>query len=172
MTQFSPPRALQRGDPVGSFDCGVESLNNWLRTLAIRNQEAGASRTFVTIADDQTIAGYYSLSSFTIIRESAGKIGRGLPDPIPATLIGRLAVDQRFGGAGLGTSLLRDAVERAIRVSLEVGSAVIIAHTRDESVVTFYEKSGFKRLARDYQTLMLPMVDAVVTLQRLSEATE
>lgn len=170
MSLFSTPRALQRGDRVGSFDCGVNSLNAWFRTLALRNQEAGVSRTFVTFADDDSIAGYYSLSSFTIARELTDGFGQGLPDPIPATLIGRLAVDQRFRGVGLGASLLQDAVLRAVRVSLEVGCAAIITHTRDESVVPFYERFGFTRLEGDEHTLMLPMVDAIATLRHLGEA--
>jgi GNAT superfamily N-acetyltransferase len=169
MSSYSLPRSLKRGDPVGSFDCGVSSLNTWFRTLALRNEEAGASRTFVSITDDGSIAGYYSVSSFTIVRELADDFGRGMPDPIPATSIGRLAVDLRFRGMGLGESLLQDAVLLAVRVSLEVGSAAIVTHTREESVVPFYERFGFTRLVGDERTLMLPMVDAVATLQQLGD---
>lgn len=164
---FAHPRALQRGDRTGGFDCGVAVLNNWFRTLAFKNQEAGASRTFVTIADDGSVAGYYSPSSFTIARESTGNFGIGLPDPIPATLIGRLAVDQRFTGHGLRVSLLQDAALRAVQISLQIGSAAIVVHTRDESVVPFYERFGFTRLDGEQQTLILPMVDAVATLDAL-----
>ena len=167
MTFFSSPRALQRGDRVGRFDCGVDSLNAWFRTLAIRSQESGASRTFVTFSDDGAIAGYYSLSSFTIARALTENLPGGMPDPVPVTLIGRLAVDQRFRGLGLGASLLQDAVMRAIRVSVEVGSAAVVAHTRDESVVAFYEKFGFSRLEGDQRTLMIPMVDAIATVESL-----
>ena len=167
MTTFSPPRALLRGDRVGSFDCGVASLNSWFRTLALKNQEAGGSRTFVTNDQDGSIAGYYSLSSFTIAREATGDFGAELPDPIPVTLIGRLAVDQRFKGLGLGASLLRDAAVRAMDVSLQIGSAAIVVHTRDESVVPFYERFGFTRLDGDRQTLILPMRDAIATIERL-----
>ncbi|TQL47123.1 acetyltransferase (GNAT) family protein [Homoserinimonas aerilata] len=166
---FAQPRALRRGDRVGAFDCGVAGLNNWFRTLALKNQEAGASRTFVTIADDGSVAGYYSLSSFTIARDSTGNLGGGLPDPIPATLIGRLAVDRRFTGLSLGGSLLQDAALRAVQVSLQVGSAAIVVHTRDDSVVPFYERFGFTRLDGDKQTLILPMTDAVATVEALQE---
>lgn len=165
MTRFSQPRSLERGDRVGSFDCGVPGLNTWFKTLAIRNQEAGASRTFVTVDGEDSIAGFYSLSSFTVAHSAVGEMGKGLPDPIPATLIGRLAVDMRFRGVGLGVSLLKDAVLRAVRVSLEVGSAAIITHTREDSVVPFYEKFGFVRLDGDQRTLMLPMVDALATFE-------
>jgi GNAT superfamily N-acetyltransferase len=39
-----------------------------------------------------------------------------MPDPIPAIIIGRLAVDLRYQGAGIGQGLLRDALARAINV--------------------------------------------------------
>lgn len=167
MSQFSQPRALARGDKVGKFDCGVDSLNSWFRTLALHNQESGASRTFITLDDEGRIAGFYSLSSFSVVKAEVGDAGAGMPDPIPATLIGRLAVHVEHRGEGLGVSLLRDAVERAVRVSLEIGSAAIVAHARDESVVRFYEQFGFARLGGDTKTLMIPMADALATIRSL-----
>lgn len=167
MTSFSLPRELQRGDRVGSFDCGVTSLNNWFRTLALKNQASGGSRSFVTVTDEGAIAGYYCLSSFTISRPLVGDFGAGLPDPIPVTLIGRLAVDLKFQGHGLGASLLADASIRALQVSLQVGSAAIVVHTQDDAVVPFYKRFGFTRLAGDACTLILPMADAVAIIEQL-----
>lgn len=157
-----------KGDPVGRFDCGVDGLNSWLRTLALRSQRVGGARTFVSMADDGSIAAYYSLSAFSVVRALTGEAGTAMPDPIPATLIGRLAVDVRFSGRGLGASMLQDAARRAVDVSLQIGSAAIIVHTRDETVVPFYERFGFRRLEGDRCTLMLPMTDAMVTLERLA----
>ena len=167
MSVSATPRALQQGDRVGTFDCGVASLNNWFRTLAVKNQAAGASRTFVSATDDGAIAGYYSLSSFAITRKQAGEFGAGMPDPIPATLIGRLAVDLKFRGAGLGASLLRDASLRAVQASLHVGSVAIIVHASDESVVPFYQRFGFKQLSGNQLTLIFPMADALSAIERL-----
>lgn len=169
MTTFTPPRALQRGDPVGTFDCGVPSLNNWFRTLALTNQISGGSRTFITFADDRKIAGYYCLSSFAVARAVTGDLGTHLPDPVPAILIGRLAVDLRFRGHGLGASLLQYAFVRAVQVSHQIGNAVIAVHARDENVVPFYEQFGFTRLPGGKHMLILPMSDAVVVIERLRD---
>lgn len=167
MTRITQPRALKPGDPVGDFDCGVTSLNNWFRTLALKNQISGGSRTFIAVADNQTIAGYYCLSSFTIAKETTGDFGVGLPDPIPAILIGRLAVDLRFRGRGLGTSLLQHASAKALQVSHQIGSAAIAVHARDEMVVPFYARFGFTQLPGDSRTFLLPMADAVAVIERL-----
>lgn len=163
MTAFSATRAIERGDAVANFDCGVAYLNNWLKNQAIRNQDSGASRTFVTIADD-AIAGYCSLSWYSVARADTGERGTGMPDPVPLTLIGRLAVDERFEGHGLGESLLQDAALRAIRVSFEIGSAGILVHTQDESVIPFYERYGFVRLDGDPSALLLTLNDAKATI--------
>ena len=164
MTAFGQPRGLMRGDLVARFDCGVVSLDNWLKNQATRNQESGASRTFVTMAEDGAIAGFYSLSSFSIARADSGPTGQNMPDPVPVTLIGRLAVDRRFARQGLGQSLLQDAVLRAIRVSLHVGSAGILVHAETEAVIGFYERFGFSPLPGAPRTLLLTINDARATL--------
>jgi ribosomal protein S18 acetylase RimI-like enzyme len=167
VTTFSTTRAIAHGDAVATFDCGVACLNNWLRNQAVRNQDSGASRTFVTVAGDGTIAGYYSLSSYSVARADTGDRGEGMPDPVPVTLIGRLAVDVRFRGHRLGESLLQDAALRALRVSLEIGCAGILVRTQDEDVIPFYERYGFSRLAGDPRALLLTMNDAKATLASL-----
>jgi predicted N-acetyltransferase YhbS len=168
VTTFTPPRALQRGDPVGAFDCGVATLNSWFRTLALTNQVSGGSRTFITSTEDRKIAGYYCLSSFAVARNLTGELGAHLPGPVPAILIGRLAVDLRFRGQSLGASLLQDAFVRAVQISHQIGSAAIVVHACDETVVPFYERFGFTRLPGDLHTLLLPMADAVAVIERLS----
>ncbi|HNP16197.1 MAG TPA: GNAT family N-acetyltransferase [Terrimesophilobacter sp.] len=167
MTTFTPPRALQRGDPVGAFDCGVPSLNNWFRTLALTNQISGGSRTFITSSEDRAIAGFYCLSSYSLARKLTGDLGVHLPDPVPAILIGRLAVDLRFRGQGLGASLLQDAFVRAVQVSHQIGSAAIAVHAGDETVVPFYARFGFTQLPGDRRTLLIAMADAVAVIERL-----
>jgi len=165
MTVFTPPRGLGRGDPVANFDCGQASLNRWLADQAVRNQESGASRTFVTIAEDGAIAGYYALSSFSVARAAAGPPAEDdPPDPVPVSLIGRLAVDHRFAGLGLGQSLLKDAVRRAIDVSLQVGNTAVLVSTANDIVIGFYRRFGFRPLPGAPATLFLTLNDARATL--------
>ncbi|MBX3310516.1 MAG: hypothetical protein KF739_08800 [Cryobacterium sp.] len=116
--------AIGHWKPVASAISLRTNLNNWFRTLALKNQISGGSRTFIAVADNQTIAGYYCLSSFTIAKEATGDFGVGFADPIPAVLI---EIDtrrrSRVSAAGSGTSLLQHASAKAR--SHQIGSAAI-----------------------------------------------
>jgi hypothetical protein len=85
------PRRIHPDDPVADFDCGVESLTDWLARQALRNEERGDSRTYVSIdADTGKIVGYYSLASWAISRkQSGGWLARNAPEPVSVILLGR-----------------------------------------------------------------------------------
>lgn len=80
-----------------------------------------------------------------------------MPDPVPLIVIGRLAVDRRFQGQGLGRGLLKDALGRALLVSAVVGARAIVVHAIDSAAAAFYRRQGFVALPDDPQTLFLPI---------------
>lgn len=88
-----------------------------------------------------------------------------MPDPIPVVLLGRLAVDERFSGHGLGRSLLTDAVTRAMVAAETVAAAALLVHAISESAVTFYEKFGFTQFPESSQSLFLRFADASTSLE-------
>jgi hypothetical protein len=97
MAGLAPPRPLRGDDERSQFDCGRESLNQWFRRHAWHNQEANVSRTSV-VCDAVTgaIVGYVSLSAAQVERAYQPKSAqRNRPNPIPAVLLGQLAVDHR-----------------------------------------------------------------------------
>ncbi|MCF8710416.1 hypothetical protein [Rhizorhapis sp. SPR117] len=97
MGGLTPPRPLAEEDDRDAFDCGRDSLNQWFRRNAWRNQQSGVSRTSV-ICDSETgrVVGYVSLSAAQIERAFVPKADqRNRPDPLPALLLGQLAVDCR-----------------------------------------------------------------------------
>src|SRR5262245_45473352 len=108
MDRLSTPRPLDPGDNREIFDCGRESLNQWLRRHAWRNQQAGTSRTNVILdRQSETIAGYVTLCAGEILRAYLPKSGqRNQPDPVPVILLGQLAVDLRHQRRGVARSLL------------------------------------------------------------------
>jgi predicted GNAT family N-acyltransferase len=164
---FRTPRPLINSDDVSKFDCGEQSLNNWLHLRAIKNQTTGASRTFVSIdSENDSIAGYYCLSASSLRQEDApSKVTRNMPDPVPVILIGRLAVDQAFKGNGLGASLLKDALLKGIEVSQIVGARAIIVDALDEDAERFYSKFGFALMPPASKRAMYLLVkDAEATI--------
>ncbi len=110
---------------------------------------------------EERIAGYYTLSNVTVLlNELPGRLARRLPKypNLPATLLGRLAVDQDYKGQRLGRQLLFDALIRAFRVSSDVGSMAVVTDPKNEAAQKFYERYGFEPLATtERPRLFLPM---------------
>jgi predicted N-acetyltransferase YhbS len=162
---LQPPTPLISTHLVTDFDCGVESLNEWLDKRAWKNQVLGVSRTFV-ITNDNIVVGYYCLSSAAIDRIELPKAKqRNMPDPIPAILIGRLAVDLRYQGKKIGLSLLQDAICRIITAAQSVGVAYILVHALDDAAKRFYEMNGFEAIPEQPLTLFLSVATAAKAMQ-------
>jgi GNAT superfamily N-acetyltransferase len=147
-------------DRVG-FRCGVESLDNYLRTQASQDARRKATSVFVLVAHDAPshILGYFTLSAFGIdwgdIPDHARKNIPRYPR-VGATLIGRLAVDKTRQGQGVGAMTLYAAIRKAYENASIVGSSMIVVDTLDEGAARFYEAHGFIRLPGT-DRLILPM---------------
>jgi GNAT superfamily N-acetyltransferase len=163
---FAPPRPLVESDDRDLFDCGRESLNLWFRRHAWANQACGASRvTVLTDAASGRIVGYVTLSAAQIERAFLPKAQqRNRPDPLPATLLGQLAVDKAWQGQGHATSLLLFALRTALRASESIGSIGVVTHPLDDHVRGFYARWGFRDLPFDPRRAMLVRM---IDLQRV-----
>lgn len=161
MTRLRPPRPIAADDPVDAFSCGDVALDDWLRQRAKRNEAHGSSRTFVTMTAEHDLAGYYCLAAAALPRTQApGRVRRNAPDPIPAIVLGRLAVDERFQGATVGQNLLRDAIRRTLAAADVIGATVLLVHAANDRARAFYEHFGFESSPADAMQLMLPLRDA------------
>ena len=155
--QWSAPAPLTAAHHVADFECGEATLDQWLKTRALRNEGRGASRTYVVCADHQVVA-YYCLATGSITSELApGRIRRNMPEPIPVMVLGRLAVDLAWQRHSLGKALLRDAILRTIQVSEIVGVKALLVHALSDSAVRFYEANGFYPSPTNPKTLFLPL---------------
>jgi predicted N-acetyltransferase YhbS len=155
------PVPLKPSHLVTDFDCGVNSLNDWLCRRAWKNQIGDVSRTFV-VCEEEIVIGYYCLSSAAIGRiEMPKSRQRNMPDPIPAALIGRLAVDLKHRGKGIGAGLLQDAIIRIVTASQNLGIAYILVRALNDSAKSFYEKHGFVAIPDEPLTLFLPVATAI-----------
>lgn len=166
MSDFARPRPITPSDDCSGFSCGEDTLDNWIQLRAIKNEKAGASRTFISIERSSgAIAGYYCLSASSLARADATSgLRRNTPDPIPVILIGRLAVDERFAGQGLGFSLLQDALSKGIEASRAVGARAFIVHALSEGAVSFYRKFGFELVPQSARVMYILVQDAEATI--------
>jgi GNAT superfamily N-acetyltransferase len=154
------PQPLTPGHMLDAFDCGVASLDDWLKRRARRNEAEGASRTFV-VCVGATVIGYYSLAAGSVLHTLAtGKVRRNMPDPAPVILLGRLAVDRRWQGKGLAADLLADAVLRTIGAAQTIGVRAMLVHAISEDAKRFYEKHGFRPSQVEPMTLMITIDEA------------
>ena len=150
------------------FDCGVEALNRYLRSQARQEMRRDVAVIYVLApaGEPATIAGYYSLSSTAVrLVDLPAAARHHLPryPLVPATLLGRLAVDRAYGGRGLGERLLIDALQRSLNASRSVASVAVIVDAKDELGARFYARYGFTPFPDQPLRLFLP----VKTIQAL-----
>jgi GNAT superfamily N-acetyltransferase len=117
---------------------------------------------FVAVAanDPKTILGYYTLSAFGVDPGSLpAAVARRLPayPLMPATLLGRLAVDQRHRGQGIGEFLLMDALHRAYVQSSQIAAIAVVVDAIDDQAARFYRHFNFIPLPDRPDRLFLPM---------------
>ncbi|MFZ9737076.1 MAG: GNAT family N-acetyltransferase [Prochlorotrichaceae cyanobacterium] len=143
------------------FSCGKEPLDKYLKEQASQDINRNVASVFVLIEENKTqILAYYTLSSYIIlIEELQDDFARRLPryPQLPATLLGRLAVDQKIQRTGLGEFMLLDALDKALTCSNDIGSLAVVVQPLDDDAFSFYKKYGFQNLKQDPTTLYLPM---------------
>ncbi len=139
-----------------AFDCGEESLNDFLKRFARQNNEKGLGRTYVAVVNDEPrIYGYYTIANGNI---GFATIPEKLPRyPIPVVHLGRLAVDEAAKGQHLGKALLADALKRAVKLADQIGIYAVEVYALSENAKEFYLKFGFVQMLDDEMHLYLPM---------------
>jgi GNAT superfamily N-acetyltransferase len=153
--QLSAPEKLQPHHELDAFQCGVPPLDDWLKRQAQRNEQRGASRTYVACLESRVI-GYYCISMGALARELSPKpMQRNMPDPVPVAVLGRLAVDQAYSGRGIGSALLRDATLRVLQTADVIGVKAILVHAISEEARQFYLGRGFDESPAQPMTLCL-----------------
>lgn len=135
---------LARRHEVEGFDCGHEALNRFLTRFALPNQQANASQTYLGLADTRVVGFYTLVVGEVAYADAPERLTKGLAQhPVPLMLLARLAVDHAWKGRGLGAGLLKDAMQRTLRVAEIVGIRALAAHAKDEAARAFYEHFGF-----------------------------
>lgn len=162
--QLLPPERLTGEHDVSEFRNGKHpSLDDWLRDRALAS-EGLSSRTYVICAakTPMQVVGYYAITTAMEQRVAlpSAKLRRGMPDQVPLLLIGRLALDRKYQGMGLGTDLLADALKRCVSASEIAGVRAVVTHAIDEEAVAFYKRHGFLSSPLGEKVMLLPIETA------------
>jgi len=155
-------RLMDRHDRA-AFDCGKAPWNDWIRRYAGQYTRRGLARTYVLVHEGEVrVFGYYALSNrhleFAHLPVNRAK---GLPVslPIPAVLIGRLAVDKAAQGQGLGDVLLADALRRILALADQIGIVAVLVEAIDDQARDFYLHRDFEPLTDHPRRLFVLLKD-------------
>lgn len=157
------PTPISEKHSIQHFDCGKPALNDWLKNRALQS-ESKSARTYV-VCKETIVAGYYCLAAGGVLREETPKkIRHNLPTSVPIMVLGRLAVDAACQGQRIGSSLLKDAMQRTIEVSKIAGVRCMLVHAIEDESVSFYLQYGFAQFPEGSKTLFLPVETMIQTL--------
>lgn len=143
------------------FASGVEPLDRYFRSQAGQDARRRVSACFVLVEGTGAAPlGFYTLAATSLLlSELPEAVAKRLPryPSLPATLLGRLAVDARCRGKGHGQLLLLDALGRALRS--EIASVAVVVDAKDVTAAAFYAAHSFLPLGAEGRRMFLPMVE-------------
>ena len=130
------------------FSCGKSLLDNYIHFQASQDIKKMLAACFVLVNNKNIVLGYYTLSNSGIPKDTIPlEFQKRIPNSyanLPATLLGRLAIDKSISKKGMGELLLLDALKRCYYVSKsEMGSMAVVVDPIDDSAILFYKKYGF-----------------------------
>ncbi|KUM28266.1 GCN5 family acetyltransferase [Mesorhizobium loti] len=141
---LSAPETLTAAHDVSEFSCGKPTLDHWLKTHALSNQEKGFTAVLV-VQEASRVVGYYGLAPTAVVPSILPRsIRTGQPpDPVPCLLLGQLATDTEWAGLGIGTGLVKHALQRCVQAAELIGGRALIVNAIDEEAALFWQRRGF-----------------------------
>ncbi|TIP07175.1 MAG: GNAT family N-acetyltransferase, partial [Mesorhizobium sp.] len=126
---LSAPEPLGAAHDVSGFSCGKPTLDHWLKTRALSNQEKGFTAVLV-VHEAGRVVGYYALAPTAVVPSILPRsIRTGQPpDPVPCLLLGQLATDTEWAGRGVGTGLLKHALQRCVQAADLIGGRALMVN--------------------------------------------
>lgn len=160
------PEPLTDSHDFSDFRCGKPSLDEWLSDMALHNQSANYTRTFVVRGAKMHVRAYYALCAGMILRKDMPRSQRshGTPNEIPIALLARLAVHEELHGHGIGKALLANALRNAASASQAVAFRAVVVDALDEDAARFYRKLGFQPTKISPLKLILPTQDILASM--------
>lgn len=162
---ISGPEPLTGAHDVSAFSCGKPSLDRWLQMRALSNQEKGFTAVMV-VHEDNRVIGYYGLAPTSIVPAQLPRsIRTGQPpDPVPCLLLGQLATDKGWTGKGIGTGLLKHALQRCVTAAHLIGGRALVVNAVDDEAAAFWNRRGFLSSKDDPLTLFRSIADIAASI--------
>jgi len=164
-----PPEPLHADHDLSVFDCGKPALNEWLRNYALNNQAKGFTRVMV-VAEENRVVGFYGLAPTAVpppVLSRRVRTGRP-PDPVPCILFGQLAVDMNHAGKGIGSALLRHALQRCVAAADVIGGRAVIVRAIDRDAEVYWQSCGFTPSVSDPSILFRSIEEIASSLSSAS----
>ncbi len=145
MTEVRRPALLDpRRHDRDQFDSGEPTLDEWLRRYAGQNRRRDTAATWVITNAAEVVVAYASISMTGIDRSAAPEVlAKAAPDPIPALLLGRLAVDKRYAGVGIGTALALHVLATAAELNQKAACRAVVVTAVSEIARSWWQRLGF-----------------------------
>lgn len=163
---ISAPETLSEAHDLSQFSCGKASLDTWLQTRAFSNQKKGFTAVMV-VHDAGRVVGYYGLAPTAVVPASMPRSIRTgqSPDPLPCLLLGQLATDEEWRGQGIGTGLLKHALQRCVEGATLIGGRALIVNAVDDEAADFWRRRGFLPSKDDPMVLARSILDIAASLE-------
>lgn len=129
---------------MSKFSCGKPALDHWLKTRALSNQGKGFTAVLV-VHEAGRVVGYYGLAPTAVLPSILPRsIRTGQPpDPVPCLLLGQLATDVEWAGHGIGTALVKHALQRCVQAAELIGGRALMVNAVDAEAAQFWQRRGF-----------------------------
>jgi GNAT superfamily N-acetyltransferase len=132
------------------FDSGEAALDEWLRRYAGQNRRSDTAATWVIADADGLVVAYASVAMIAIDRSAAPPVvAKGAPDPVPALLLGRLAVDRRYANLGIGTALVAHVLATAVELDEKAACRAVVVTALNATARAWWERLGFRPFEPD-----------------------
>jgi GNAT superfamily N-acetyltransferase len=166
---ISHPEPLTAGHDISEFSCGKPSLDRWLKTRALSNQEKGFTAVIV-VHEANRVVGYYGLAPTAVLPSTLPRsIRTGQPpNPVPCLLLGQLATDQNWIGRGIGTGLLKHALQRCAAAANLIGGRALVVNAVDVEAAGFWKRRGFIAAKDDPLVLFRSIADIAASIRSSS----
>jgi GNAT superfamily N-acetyltransferase len=169
LTELRRPAPLDtRWHERSQFDCGEPALDEWLRRYAGQNRRRDTAATWVIADANDRVVAYASIAMTGIDRSAApAGLAKQAPDPVPALLLGRLAVDHDYSGRGVGTALVAHVLATAMELNTHAAARAVVVNAINPDARRWWEHLGFHPFDSDEEEcpdLYLLTVDIAKTL--------